>query len=237
MIGKQQQLREALDIAKNSRPSSQAEFLNRTVDLHNSLNTVPKFDEAPDVTTFAPSVEFFIDTKTVKDAVSHMHVEDRDPHPHKQVHPLGTLALQSEGLLSRDDSLDTTESRLLALETGHIWAIPNFNEHISANQTVDIFSDPFLMSGQYWEMKLSFLPLEKSIAVYLYAVRHQFRTNFRVAVFRSKRWHVKSTRNWADEFRGRGWGIKPFISYDELLTYVHNDTLKWVITFTGNGLY
>lgn len=84
---------------------------------------------------------------------------------------------------------------------------------------------------------MSFLAGERAIAVYLHAVRHQMRTNFRIAVFRHNRWHVKSTRNWSEEFRGRGWGIKPFIPVDELHAFIHNDTLKWCIVFTGEGLY
>ena len=237
LLAKQVQLREALEIARHSRPSAQAEFLNRTVDLHNNLNTVPKFDEAPDVTSHVPTMELYIDTKTVGDAIRHMHVEDRAPLPQRHAHPLGTLAIHPEGLLHRDDSLDTTESRLHVLETGHIWIIPNFEEHFSQDQTRDIFSDPFLMDGQYWELKLSFLPVERALAVYLHAVRHQHRTNFRVAVFSGNRWHVKSTRNWAEEFKGRGWGIKPFIALDELKNYVQNNSLKWIVAFTGTGLY
>eukprot|EP01059_Diplonema_ambulator_P031978 TRINITY_DN6057_c0_g3_i4.p1 TRINITY_DN6057_c0_g3~~TRINITY_DN6057_c0_g3_i4.p1 ORF type:complete len:645 (+),score=191.29 TRINITY_DN6057_c0_g3_i4:45-1979(+) len=237
LLGKQQQLREALEIARNPRPSSQAEFLNRTVDLHNSLNTVPKFDEAPDVTGHAPTVDLYIETRPVTDAIRNMCVEDRAPHPRRHVHPLGTLAMQPEGLLLRDDSLDSVESRLQVLEQGHIWVIPNVSEHFNHDQTRDIFSDPFLMQGQFWELKISFLPAERAVAVYLHAVRHQFRTNFRVAVFKANRWHVKSTRNWAEEFKGRGWGIKPFITLEDLDNYIVNDALKWVVVFTGNGLY
>ncbi|KAJ9448136.1 hypothetical protein DIPPA_25201 [Diplonema papillatum] len=237
LIAKQSQLREALQVSRVSRPSSQAEFVKRTVDLHTSLNTAPRFDEAPDATGAAPGIDLRINTQRVLEAVKQLAIDDRSGLGKKQAHPLGTVALHPEGLLARDDSLDTVEARLQVLETGHIWIIPNVREHFGTDQTRDIFSDPFLMDGQYWEIKLSFLQAERALAVYLHAVRHHYRTNFRVAVLKTGRWHVKSTRNWADEFRGRGWGIKPFIGLDELMNYVENDTLKWVIAFTGDGLY
>eukprot|EP01063_Lacrimia_lanifica_P001133 TRINITY_DN10549_c0_g1_i3.p2 TRINITY_DN10549_c0_g1~~TRINITY_DN10549_c0_g1_i3.p2 ORF type:complete len:363 (+),score=126.22 TRINITY_DN10549_c0_g1_i3:275-1363(+) len=237
LFAKRTELREALDLVRTGRPSALALFLSRTTDLHNNLNTHPKFDEAPDPTSHVPTLELHVDTTRAKDAIRNMNVEDQNPHPHRNVHPLGTVALYPEGLLARDNTMDTAESRLQCLESGHIWVIPNVSEHFRVDQTRDIFSDPFPMAGQFWELKISFLPVERALAVYLHAVRHQQRTNFKVALFKLNRWHIKSTRNWSDEFKGRGWGIKPFIALDELNNYVENNTLKWVIVFTGNGLY
>lgn len=135
LTAKQQQLREALDIARHPRPAAQAEFLSRVTDLHNSLNTHPKFDEAPDVTPHAPSISLAIDGTPVYEAIRQLRVDDASAFragnpPASQLaptapHPLGTVALRPEGLLLRDDSLDTAEARLEAVEKGHIWVVPN----------------------------------------------------------------------------------------------------------------
>eukprot|EP00756_Hemistasia_phaeocysticola_P012153 Hpha_TRINITY_DN15176_c0_g13::TRINITY_DN15176_c0_g13_i1::g.127780::m.127780 len=245
LVSKQMQLKEALEIARHTVPAAQADFLSRVTDLHNSLNTHPKFDEAPDVTPHAPALALAIDGSAVYESIATLNIEDtasavagapagRGPIA---AHPLGTLALRPEGLLLRDDSLDTLEARLAAVEQGHLWVVPDARQHFAHDQTRDIFSDPFVLGGQTWELKVSFLQGERSVAVYLHAVKHDMRTNFRIAVFRQNRWHVKSTRNWGEEFRGRGWGIKPYILLDELHSFIQNDTLKWLVVFTGEGLY
>eukprot|EP01062_Namystynia_karyoxenos_P056421 TRINITY_DN47385_c0_g1_i1.p1 TRINITY_DN47385_c0_g1~~TRINITY_DN47385_c0_g1_i1.p1 ORF type:complete len:662 (+),score=228.53 TRINITY_DN47385_c0_g1_i1:83-2068(+) len=244
LVAKQLQLREALELARHPTAAAQAEFLSRVTDLHNSLNTHPKFDEAPDVSPYTPSLSLTIDGSACYDAIQRLGVADasgfaagsaaQPPGVPPAAHPLGTAALRPEGLLLRDDSLGTTAARLAAVEQGHLWVVPNALQHFAHDQTRDIFSDPFVLGGQTWELKVSFLSGERAVAVYLHAVRHQMRTNFRVAVFRPGSWHVKSTRNWADEFKGRGWGIKPYISLDDLHSFIVNDTLKWLVVFTGN---
>ena len=109
-------------------------------------------------------------------------------------------------------------------------------QHFAPSQKKDVFSDVFQLLGTTWELRLTAQP-DEHISVFLHAANHVHRMDFRVTLISANGWYTRHAKNWLDSFRGRGWGIKPFIDKRSLLaTYIQDGVLKVCITPTS-GLY
>eukprot|EP00759_Apiculatamorpha_spiralis_P046182 PhF_6_TR42725/c0_g1_i1/m.64556 len=217
-------LKEALDISRDGTTYAKLEFLHRVNDLHTSLSTEPRYDDAPQVLGRVPNLSLRLNPHPLEHAISSLHVEDAGSE-------MSNLAVTTPPSLQEE-----TLSKLRAVESGYIWVIPNVSTHFASTQTRDIFSDPFLLVGEWWELKVSPQPAD-CISVFLHAVKHTNRLNFKVFLFSERGWYVRSARNWTEDFRGRGWGIKPFIERKTLIDgYTQGDTLKLCVVPIG-GLY
>jgi hypothetical protein len=133
-------------------------------------------------------------------------------------------------------ALNAEVGKVRDLETGYIWVIPNAVQHFHSHQTKDIFSDVFSLLGCNWELRLTPQPAEH-FSVFLHAANHVHRVDFKVTLFSPRGWYSRQAKNWADTFKGRGWGIKPLIEIKELqTTYINDNCLKLVVT-PISGLY
>jgi hypothetical protein len=224
LMQKAAELKDALDISRDGTTYAKLEFLHRVNDLHTSLSTEPRYDDAPQVMNRVPNLSLRVTPQPLEHAILNLHVEDAGSDS-------GPLVTQTIPSIQEE-----TLSKLRAVECGYIWVIPNVATHFGPSQTRDIFSDPFLMLGEWWELKVSPQPSD-CVSVFLHAVKHVHRLNFKVFLFSERGWYVRSARNWSEDFKGRGWGIKPYIERKTLVEgYSQGDTVKLCVVPVG-GLY
>eukprot|EP00760_Papus_ankaliazontas_P004535 PhM_4_TR11943/c0_g1_i1/m.35020 len=242
LMQKAADLKDALDVTRDGSNYAKLEFLRRVNDLHAALSADPRYDDAPDAISKVPNMMLRVDAQPVEAALSALHVDDTGvTQPDDgDVNNRGLQGPSSRVIAAGGSSdsygIEEVQAKLRAVESGYIWVIPNVTTHLAAGQSRDIFSDPFLLMGEWWEIKITPQPADH-MSVFLHAVKHTHRMNFKVFVFSEKGWYARSARNWGDEFRGRGWGIKPFIERRTLLDeYCQGDMLKLCVVPIG-GLY
>ena len=125
------------------------------------------------------------------------------------------------------------QRQLQELSYGYIWVIPTPGKYFAADQRSDVFSDPFTLSGQRWELRFCSAD-EDHLNVFLKPLGHTQRLDFRVVAFAPNVWHVREANGWSEAFAGKGWGIRPYCRRAQMLaTFVHDNVVKICVTPLG----
>lgn len=140
--------------------------------------------------------------------------------------------------VSMTPQLMSSRNKLLDdLFQGYIWTVPNAAVHFGLEQRSDLLSDVFHLGGCEWELKLVHVEQkdgEVELNLFLRSHNHTNRTDFRVSLFNNGKWHSREATDWAEGYKGKGWGIRPFCSKKMLLSeYVRDGCVKFCIVRVG----
>jgi hypothetical protein len=204
----------------DGNPAACTEFLSGLVLLQETLQAAPSFDDTAPPPVDTPAIPTNVVTEMAERGIASLALGRVEPTD-------GAKAPQAES-----EEL----GRLRDIETGHIWVIADAATRFSAGQTNDVFSDKFTLLGRRWEARIASQP-DGHLSAFVHAANHNDRMDFRLTLVSPGGWYTRHASDWVEQFRGRGWGVKPFVDRKSVLErYIADGVLKLVITPVG-GLY